>query len=225
MYSMASWQLSKSSSWIRKYLREGGREGGRGRGGEREGEGEREGGGERGRGGERRREGGKERKKELKINHSHASSLPFMSLILLCQADGMAVVVGLATHLDGCLDIKRQILVRLGGEQNKGREVLADCAMDTHCHKLVELVNVLQFGVAVEEQGSVICIGLTFLVECLGSFGKGHHQHTPLIQSNPLPLDSRLNCGSSAHPKTADMRVKQVLRFPWYGEGDPLPFG
>ena len=50
-----------------------------------------------------------------------------MNVVLLGEGKGVAVIVGLATHLDGCLYVKRQCLILLvregrGGEREGGRE-------------------------------------------------------------------------------------------------------
>ncbi len=50
-------------------------------------------------------------------------------------------------HLDGCLEVKVQILVRLD--------------------KLVKLLHVLQLGVAVEQQRGVVLVRKFSLMQCL----------------------------------------------------------
>ena len=87
----------------------------------------------------------------------------------------MLVIVGLPTHLDGRLNVKRQRLVCLMRKNTTTTTTtttvfsLQHNAAVTYGHKLVELSNVLEFCVAVEEEGGVVGIGLTLLVKSLCS--------------------------------------------------------
>ena len=57
------------------------------------------------------------------------------------------MIAGLATHLDGRLDVKVELLVGLD--------------------KRVQALDVLELGVTVEQEGRVVGIGNVALVECL----------------------------------------------------------
>ena len=154
MYSMASLQLFKSSSWIRKYLRKANRI-----------------------------------LKDVFLSSLILLCSPFMPLVFLCQANGMALVVGLPAHLDGSLYVKRQVLVCLECEGGaEGQIMLSKFAIkSTYCHKFIQLIYVLELGVAIEKKGSVVCIGLTFLMERLeGKVGIIRKKHaTSTVE--PLP--------------------------------------
>lgn len=111
--------------------------------------------------------------------------VPFVMHVLLRQEDGVAVVASLTQNLDGDLHVKvdfalAALLKHIAGRQQvhnvatlsftMNKEKKAHSALSqvvSHLDELLQLGAVLEFGVAVQQQCGVVCVGQRLPVQGL----------------------------------------------------------
>lgn len=89
----------------------------------------------------------------------------------LGKVDSMFVVPCLTTYIDGSFQIKVQISIRLQLHKEPRVKTFKRLKVTVYLDELVQSRDILQFGVAVQQECSMISIGQSFCMELLKIVG------------------------------------------------------